>query len=262
MKQSLIHEIRLCAERCGTDKEARPLAKQVILTHLALSPRLLVSRPDGDRGATPPPSAREILDQVRLQQSATAARSAGAAAFRRHRHPVSHHPDWSGDSLHIRESRRKSCSCASAKTARGSTSCYQNSTKKFSSSRLDEKIGGTGVTYGDLALKFLYWPDAQVIGADTLRTRNCWKLRLTAPSKESPYATVLLWVDKESGALMRMEGYDWKASSRSASRSSPRKRSRALVPETDADRGNGTRARIKCNRAVISKSKNKCAPGP
>ena len=86
----------------------------------------------------------------------------------------------------------------------------QNSTKKFSSSRLDDRIGGTAVTYGDLALKFLYWPNAQVIGADTLRTRNCWKLRLTAPSKESPYATVLLWVDKESGALMRMEGYDWK----------------------------------------------------
>ncbi len=66
------------------------------------------------------------------------------------------------------------------------------------------------MTYGDLALKFLYWPDAQVIGADTLRTRSCWKLRLTAPSKAAPYATVVLWVDKESGAIMRMEGYDAK----------------------------------------------------
>jgi hypothetical protein len=85
-----------------------------------------------------------------------------------------------------------------------------NSTKKFSSSRLDEKIGGTAVTYGDLALKFLYWPNPQVIGADTLRTRNGWKLRLTAPSKDAQYATILLWVDKESGALMRMEGYNQK----------------------------------------------------
>jgi hypothetical protein len=83
-----------------------------------------------------------------------------------------------------------------------------NSTKKFSSSRLDEKIGGTAVTYGDLALKFLYWPNPQVIGAETLRTRSCWKLRLSAPSKDAQYATVLLWVEKESGALMRMEGYD------------------------------------------------------
>ena len=85
----------------------------------------------------------------------------------------------------------------------------ENSTKKFSTARLDEKIGGSSVTYGDLALKFLYWPDAQVLGADTLRTRNCWKLRLSAPAKDSPYASVLLWVDKEGGALMRMEGYDW-----------------------------------------------------
>lgn len=84
----------------------------------------------------------------------------------------------------------------------------ENSTKKFSNSRLDEKIGGTSVTYGDLALKFLYWPDAQVLGADTLRTRNCWKLRLSAPAKDSPYASVFLWVDKESGAIMRMEAYD------------------------------------------------------
>jgi hypothetical protein len=83
-----------------------------------------------------------------------------------------------------------------------------NSTKKFSASRLDERIGGTAVTYGDLALKFLYWPNAEVLGADTLRSRNCWKLRLTAPSKDAQYATVLLWVDKESGALLRMEGYD------------------------------------------------------
>ena len=49
-----------------------------------------------------------------------------------------------------------------------------------------------------------------MLGADTIRTRNCWKLRLTAPTNDAPYKTVLLWVDKESGALMRMEGYDQK----------------------------------------------------
>jgi len=86
----------------------------------------------------------------------------------------------------------------------------ENSTKKFSSARLDEKIGGTSVTYGDLALKFLYWPNAQVVGADNLRTRECWKLRLAASAKDSPYASVLLWVDQGSGAIMRMEGYDAK----------------------------------------------------
>ncbi len=85
------------------------------------------------------------------------------------------------------------------------------STKRFAKSRLDDKIGGTGVTYGDLALSFLYWPDPQLIGSDSIRTRDCWKLRLHPPSKAAQYSTVVLWVDKGSGAIMRMEGYDWKS---------------------------------------------------
>jgi hypothetical protein len=82
-------------------------------------------------------------------------------------------------------------------------------TEKLASSKLDQKIGGTGVTYEDLALKFLYWPNARVLGQENIRTRNCWKLQLRAPSRESQYSNVLLWIDKTSGALMRLEGYDW-----------------------------------------------------
>lgn len=81
-------------------------------------------------------------------------------------------------------------------------------TEKFDPLKLDQKIRGTGVTYEDLALKFLYWPDARVLGDETVRTRSCWKLQLHAPSRESQYSNVFLWVDKASGALMRMEGYD------------------------------------------------------
>ena len=82
-------------------------------------------------------------------------------------------------------------------------------TEKLAASKLDQKIGGTGVTYEDLALKFLYWPNGRVLGGETVRTRSCWKLQLRAPSRESQYSNVLLWVDKKGGALMRMEGYDW-----------------------------------------------------
>jgi hypothetical protein len=83
--------------------------------------------------------------------------------------------------------------------------------KKFTSSKLEEKIRGTGVTYEDLAFKFLYWQNARVLGEENVRTRNCWKLQVRAPSRESQYSNVLLWVDQASGALMRMEGYDWNA---------------------------------------------------
>jgi hypothetical protein len=84
-------------------------------------------------------------------------------------------------------------------------------TEKFTTSKLQQKIRGTNLTYEDLAFKFLYWASARVLGEENVRTRNCWKLQLRAPSRESQYSNVLLWIDKASGALMRMEGYDWNA---------------------------------------------------
>jgi outer membrane lipoprotein-sorting protein len=83
--------------------------------------------------------------------------------------------------------------------------------EKVTASKLNQRIRGTSVTYEDLAFKFLYWPSARVLGEENVRTRNCWKLQLRAPSRESQYSNVLLWIDKASGALMRMEGYDWNA---------------------------------------------------
>ena len=84
-------------------------------------------------------------------------------------------------------------------------------TEKVGASKLQEKVRGTILMYGDLAFKFFYWPTARVLGEENVRTRKCWKLQLRAPSRESTYSNVLLWVDKASGALMRMEGYDWNA---------------------------------------------------
>jgi len=84
-------------------------------------------------------------------------------------------------------------------------------TEKVGASKLQEKIRGTIVMYGDLAFKFLYWPTPRLLGEENVRTRKCWKLQLRAPSREPSYSNVLLWVDKASGALMRMEGYDWNA---------------------------------------------------
>ncbi len=84
-------------------------------------------------------------------------------------------------------------------------------TEKFAAGKLSQKIRGTSLTYEDLAFKFLYWQSARILGEENVRTRNCWKLQLRAPSRESQYSNVLLWIDKASGALMRMEGYDWNA---------------------------------------------------
>ena len=82
--------------------------------------------------------------------------------------------------------------------------------EKVAAAQFDRKVRGTGVTYEDLALKFLYWPDARVTGENSIRSRNCWKLELKAPSRQSQYSNVYLWVDKASGAIMRMDAFDWK----------------------------------------------------
>jgi hypothetical protein len=82
--------------------------------------------------------------------------------------------------------------------------------EKIAAAEFDRKVRGTGVTYEDLALKFLYWPDARVTGENSIRSRNCWKLELKAPSRQSQYSNVYLWVDKASGAIMRMDAFEWK----------------------------------------------------
>ncbi len=70
-------------------------------------------------------------------------------------------------------------------------------------------VAGMPVERGELALDFLYWPDPILEREERLRTRDCWMLRLEAPTPDARYAVVFVWVDKSSGALMRMDGHNW-----------------------------------------------------
>ncbi len=69
-------------------------------------------------------------------------------------------------------------------------------------------VPGAGVTVEDLALGFLYWPDARLLGDGVMRTRAVWRLELRPGRRGSAYAVVRVWIDKESGALMKIEGFD------------------------------------------------------
>ncbi len=53
-----------------------------------------------------------------------------------------------------------------------------------------------------------------MLGDDVLRTRGAWKLQVHAPRTDEPYAVVRVWIDKQSGAILRMEGYDWDGKTR------------------------------------------------
>ena len=158
--------------------------------------------------AAPPPSAKEILDSVRMLESRQQIDLDGQ--LREHEKTIPFHLTQTGPlirysfvdpdevlELRLGENRSRLDLVTDA------------GAEKFSADKLSAKIRGTVVTYEDLALKFLYWPHARVLGDETVRTRSCWKLQVTAAGRDLQYWYVLLWVDKASGALLRMEGYDW-----------------------------------------------------
>ena len=158
--------------------------------------------------AAPPPSAKEILDSVRMLEARQEIDLDGQ--LRENEKVIPFHLTQTGplvrysftDPDEVLELRLgENGSRLDVVTDEGAG--------KFPAEKLNEKIRGTGITYQDLALKFLYWENARVLGDETVRTRSCWKLQVVAPSHDSQYWNVVIWVDKASGALMRMEGYDW-----------------------------------------------------
>ena len=81
--------------------------------------------------------------------------------------------------------------------------------EKLTPLNFDKKVLDTDLTYEDLALRFLYWSRARITEEETIKTRRAWKLRCDAPGRRSEYSSVNLWIDKESGALLKAEGYGW-----------------------------------------------------
>jgi hypothetical protein len=166
---------------------------------------LLVTGPV--RAAQVTPSAREILDGVRarqaqqqvdlhgqLRQEATVVPFQLVEEGPRVRYIFSDPPETLQLQIGENESRLELVT--------------ESGAEKVVPADFDQKVRGTDVTYEDLALKFLYWPNAQLLGVDDIRTRKCWKLQLRAPNQRSQYGSIVLWVDKSGGALMRMEGYN------------------------------------------------------
>jgi hypothetical protein len=74
--------------------------------------------------------------------------------------------------------------------------------------RYAETIRGTDITYEDVSLRFLYWPNPVKLDKETVKHRTCWKLRLDNPDSSGAYGVAFIWVDSGSGSIMRMEGYD------------------------------------------------------
>jgi len=75
-------------------------------------------------------------------------------------------------------------------------------------SKFDDSVRGGLITYEDLALRFLYWKNSRLLDSETVRSREAWKIEIPAPRGASQYGVVRVWIDKQSAALLRIEGYD------------------------------------------------------
>jgi hypothetical protein len=158
--------------------------------------------------AAAPPSAKEILDSVRMLESRQQLDLDGQ--LREHEKTIPFHLSQTGPIIRYSfVDPDEALELRLGESGSRLDLVTDSGAEKFPPEKLNEKIRGTALTYEDLALKFLYWPNARVLGDETVRTRSCWKLQVTAAGRDSQYWYVLLWVDKASGALMRMEGYDW-----------------------------------------------------
>jgi hypothetical protein len=80
--------------------------------------------------------------------------------------------------------------------------------KPVSPSKFDEQIRGTDVTYDDLSMRFLYWPNAKIVREEKLKGRNCILLSIPNPDGAGAYASVDVWIDKMSGGMVKMIGRD------------------------------------------------------
>lgn len=187
----------------AADAPAKPLQR---VFHLAfVFPLLLSSLAQAD----PPPSAQEILASVRMRQAQQQIDLQGQLRQDGRIIPFR----LTQDGAVIRYSFDNPQEILKLRLQQdGSRLDVVSDTDKerVSGSELGEKIRGTIITYEDLALKFLYWPDGKVVGDELVHARRCWKVHLRPPTRDSQYSNVFLWSDKESGALMRLEGYDWK----------------------------------------------------
>jgi len=73
--------------------------------------------------------------------------------------------------------------------------------------RYDEKVRGSVLSYEDLALRFLYWPRAKLLGEETIRGLKCRKVEVLAPKGQSQYSGARVWISEDNGAAMRIEVY-------------------------------------------------------
>lgn len=161
------------------------------------------------RPAEPTPSARDILETVRMRQTRQQIDLRGQ--LRQNDIVVPFELNQSGSTVRYSFSNPdESLQLQLGENDSRLDEISSEGTERIRPAQFDRKVRGTDITYEDLALKFLYWPNSRLLGVEAITTGNCWKLELRPGQNQSQYSRVVVWVHQNSGALMRLEGYDAK----------------------------------------------------
>ena len=75
---------------------------------------------------------------------------------------------------------------------------------------LADAVEGTDITWLDLTLSYLWWPDAELAGEDEFRGALCDIVAVRPPQPIPGCASVRLWVDRRRGFLRQAEQYNEK----------------------------------------------------
>jgi hypothetical protein len=82
-------------------------------------------------------------------------------------------------------------------------------TTQVPAARLGALVRNTNISYEDLSFRYLYWPNARLVGSEIIATRDSWQIELLPPGPGvSQYSSVKVWLAKADNALMKMETYD------------------------------------------------------
>lgn len=85
---------------------------------------------------------------------------------------------------------------------------FNGKTITLKANQLADKIRGTDITYDDIAMRFLNWPNPILLSVDKAKGGKAWKIRCVNPSSEEAYSIVDVWVSQRSGALVKMNAFN------------------------------------------------------
>ena len=160
------------------------------------------------RADDPPPSAKELLKSVRIAQSSQDWKLTGRIRVGSKKIPfrlalekgaIRYEFTGTGNIITLRLGEKSS---TLEETKGGKTG-------RVTPAKFDAPVHDTDISYEDLAMRFLYWSDANVLGTGMISANSCWKVEVRpANVNDSQYARVVLWIGRDDKALMKAESYD------------------------------------------------------